>query len=166
MNHSRKIAKELHRLDIAVARRLHQVYDEKMLEDVTCTNIRIIRFLAEHPDCDVYQRDLEKEFGITRSTASRVLMLMEQKGMVERRSVEKDARLKKLMLTEKAIAMHEDVMREITDIENKMQEGIPEEDLAVFFRTLDKIKQNLGTGECCCPCRTEDERLQGGKRPL
>ena len=126
----------------------------------------VIGYLYEHQEQEVFQKDLEAEFHVRRSTATGILKLMERNGLILRLPVERDARPKKLILTEKAIAMHEDVMREITDIENKMQEGIPEEDLAVFFRTLDKIKQNLGAGECCCPCRTEDKRLQGGKRPL
>ena len=145
MNHSRKIAKELHRLDVAVVRRLHQVYDEKLLEDVTCTNIRIIRFLAEHPDCDVYQRDLEKEFGITRSTASRVLMLMlmEQKGLVERCSVEKDARLKKLMLTEKPRAISNVFNERGYQMDALLLKGFSEEEADLLFSFLNRMIENM-----------------------
>lgn len=123
----------------------------------------VIGYLYEHQDQEVFQKDLEAEFHVRRSTASGILQLMERNGLILRLPVKRDARLKQLKLTEKAIAMHEDVMREILDVENKMQEGIPEEDLAVFFRTLDKIKANLGAGDCCCSCRTEDTRPQGGR---
>ena len=39
--------------------------------------------------------------------SSRVLMLMEEKGLVQRLSVEQDARLKKLILTEKSARMEQ-----------------------------------------------------------
>ena len=139
----RKLAKELHRLDIAVGRKLHQESDVKQLEDVTCTNLRIIRFLNEHSDREVYQRDLEKEFGITRSTASRVLMLMEQKGMVERRSVEKDARLKKLMLTEKSRAISDVFNERGYQMDALLLKGFSEEEADLLFSFLNRMIENM-----------------------
>ena len=96
------LGKELHRLDVSIGRSLYQCLIASGLEELSGTNGRIIRFLSEHENEDVYQRDLEKEFGITRSTASRVITLMAEKGLVTRTGVGHDARLKKLALTEKA----------------------------------------------------------------
>ena len=45
--------------------------------------------------CDIYQRDVEKEFQIRRSTVTGTLQLLEKKGFIRRESVEWDARLKK-----------------------------------------------------------------------
>ena len=139
----RKLAKELHRLDIAVGRKLHQESDVKQLEDVTCTNLRIIRFLNEHSDREVYQRDLEKEFGITRSTASRVLMLMEQKGLIERHSVKKDARLKKLVLTEKSRAISASFIGSGRRMDQLLLEGFSPEETGLLFSFLDRMLENV-----------------------
>ena len=38
----------------------------------------IIRFLYEHSEEDIYQRDIEAEFSIARSTATGILKLMEK----------------------------------------------------------------------------------------
>ena len=139
----RKLAKELHRLDIAVGRKLHQESDVKQLEDVTCTNLRIIRFLNEHSDRDVYQRDLEKEFGITRSTASRVLTLMEQKGLIIRSGVSHDARLKKLTLTEKAQG-YSDLMREnAMRMNRQLLKGFTAEEEEQLFSFLERLQKNV-----------------------
>lgn len=139
----RKLAKELHRLDIAVGRKLHQESDVKQLEDVTCTNLRIIRFLNEHSDREVYQRDLEKEFGITRSTASRVLMLMEQKGLVERHGVRHDARLKKLVLTEKSQQLSEMMLERSAKLDELLMKGFTDEEKAQLESFIERMTNNI-----------------------
>ena len=56
--------------------------------------------LVEGQKHSIYQKDIEKEFSINRSTTSEMLKLMCKKGMIEREEVECDARLKKIVLTE------------------------------------------------------------------
>lgn len=77
---------------------------KKALDNLTCSNGWIIGYVCEMKERgnDVYQRDLENNFGITRSTTSKVLGLMEKKGLVERVSVSHDARLKKIVPTDRS----------------------------------------------------------------
>ena len=49
---------------------------------------------------DVYQRDIEQWFNIRRSSVTAMLQGLEQDGFITRCSVEKDARLKRLVATE------------------------------------------------------------------
>ena len=41
----------------------------------------IIGYLYRHRDTPVFQRDIEREFSITRSTVTNILQLMERKGV-------------------------------------------------------------------------------------
>lgn len=143
MQQHRKLAKEIHRLDVGIGRCLQHSGDLCHTDEVSCTNARIIRFLTEREDRDIYQRDLEKEFGITRSTASRVLLLMEQKGMVERHSVPSDARLKKLVLTQKSRCISERMMTMGREVDQKLLSGFTEEETAQLFTFLDRMMDNL-----------------------
>ena len=52
---------------------------KEYIDSVTGTNCWIIGYIAGKEGEDVFQRDLEKKFGITRSTASKVIGLMVQK---------------------------------------------------------------------------------------
>ena len=92
---------------------------------------------------DVFQRDLEKRFSCRRSTMSNVLSLMEKNGLIERVSVVQDARLKKIVLTDRAVELHRMITDEISDREKRMTEGISEKELECFFKVIDKIKTNL-----------------------
>lgn len=68
---------------------------------------------------------------------------MEQKGYIERVSVEDDARLKKIILTEKAVEIHKRITREIENREERMRKGISEEELKTFFNVVQKVSANM-----------------------
>lgn len=92
---------------------------------------------------DVYQRDLERQFHISRSTVTGILQLMEQNGLITREPVPQDARLKKLVLTEKAHALHQATHVMILDMEQQMRSGISQADLETTVRVLAQIRTNL-----------------------
>ena len=79
--------------------------------ETTGGNAHIIMFLARNRGREIYQHTIEQKFCITRSTASRVLALMEKKGLIARESVEHDARCKRIVLTDKADAIVDRVER-------------------------------------------------------
>ena len=66
---------------------------------------------------DIYQKDIEKEFQIRRSTATGILQLLEKNGFVIRETVEWDARLKKLVPTAKAEGVREEILSNIRYME-------------------------------------------------
>lgn len=112
---------------------------------MTCSNGWIIGHLCkmEEQGRDVYQRDLENDFGITRSTASKVLKLLEKKGMIERVSVSHDGRMKKLLLTEKSRELGRQMHKEFTRAEKQLTTGFSEEELETLCGFLDRIQNNL-----------------------
>lgn len=104
----------------------------------------IIGYIYHHVDSqETFQRDLEKEFKIRRSTATGILQLMEKNGLITREPVEYDARLKRLSLTPKAVKIHEKVERRVEETEKKLRNGLSDEEITQFFFIVDKIKRNL-----------------------
>ena len=85
---------------------IHRLMDSSIAKDwrITPMQGRFIGFIRRHQS-DVFQRDLEAEFCIRRSTASAILQTMERDGLIRREAVQQDARLKKLVLTPKALAL-------------------------------------------------------------
>lgn len=103
----------------------------------------VIGYLYARKNDDVFQRDIEKLSMLRRSTTTVMLQKMEQKGLIERTSVDSDARLKKVTLTPKAIAMHQQVLEQIKKTDEMLTAGISQEELAAFIKTADKMKKNL-----------------------
>lgn len=103
----------------------------------------IMGFLAHHGDKDVFQRDIETEFNIRRSTATGILKLMEQNGWITKEPVPHDERLKKLILTPEASAINGKIFAHFTEIEAQLAQGLSKEDIDHFFRIMDIMKSNM-----------------------
>ena len=112
-------------------------------EELSNGNIDIIRYLAHNADRDVFPQDVERRFGITRSTSCRVLGLMERKGLIVRESVPQDARLKKIVLTDKARGIDDALHGNAVAMEKLLLQGLSDDDIRGFMHTLDVMQTNL-----------------------
>ena len=141
MNH--QIIREIHCLDSHIRRELEKLSIAQEVCNVTGGNGRIISFLVEHEQEDVYQKDIEKAFGITRSTASRVVGLMEQKGLIERSGVAHDARLKKVTLTERSRSLGKALLDACCAVDGKLLAGFTPQEMETFLKLLLRMQKNL-----------------------
>ncbi|MDL2217306.1 MarR family winged helix-turn-helix transcriptional regulator [Christensenellaceae bacterium OttesenSCG-928-M15] len=91
---------------------------------------------------DVFQKDVEAEFNIRRSTASSMLQLLEKKELLYRVSVPDDARLKKIILSEKAVELNKFAQENLEKLQQKLTRGISAQEMGQFFKTLQKISDN------------------------
>ena len=127
-----------------IRRALDAKFSEEGMEEVCGMQGPLIEYIYEQSRSrDVFQRDLEKAFNIRRSTATVMLQNMEQKGFVVREPVEWDARLKKIVLTNKAIEQNNAIRRSIDVFNTYLEAGITQEEKEEFFRILDKVTENL-----------------------
>lgn len=102
-----------------------------------------IDYFYENREKDIYQKDFEEKFSIRRSTASNILKLMEKNGFITRQSVDNDARLKKIVLTDKAVKLHYCIAKDIEKREKKLRKGLTDEEIEAFFSVIRKLKANM-----------------------
>jgi len=102
----------------------------------------IMGYLFENMGRPLYQKDIEEEFHIRRSSATRALQIMEKKGMILRQSEPRDGRLKRLVLTERAVEIGRDVGDMIEVAEQRLLKGISPEELNTFLDMCDRICRN------------------------
>ena len=112
------------------------------ISHVTGMQGMIIHYLSV-ADGDRFQKDVETQFRFRRSTATGILQLMEQHGLLRREPVPQDGRLKRLVLTDKALALDARIKKKFRDTEALMCAGISEADLATWFRVCGRIRANL-----------------------
>lgn len=143
----RSIGMECRCVSNLVRRKMGETEVIKESQELTGMHGFVLGYLYNHQDEEVYQKDLEKRFEIRRSTATQILSLMEKNGLVFRQPVPRDARLKRLVLTEKAIEMHKEVVKEIEAIDSLLIAGVTEKELQTFFAVIDKVKANLTAKE-------------------
>ena len=118
--------------------------DKAKFKKMTGAHGWAIGFFYHNRDRDIFQRDFEKECNVRPSSATSMLKLMEKNGLIKRVGVDYDARLKKIVLTEKAIKIQETLDEKFAALEKRLSEGISEEELETFFTVLSKIRKNIG----------------------
>lgn len=117
--------------------------------NVTGMQAMIVHHLIIHEkQGDIFQKDLENVFQMRRSTATGILQLMEQHGIIRREPVEHDGRLKRLVLTEQARAMDEYITERMEQMEQLLRQGITEDELKGWFAVCEKIRSNLEQYQC------------------
>ena len=137
------IPAQIRRVDNLIFRKINQFARENNVEQATPMHGWIIEYLYRHRDAAVFQRDIEREFSITRSTVTNILQLMERKGYIERRCVPQDARLKQLVLTEEGIRFHENTIRSFHQTDDYVAGLLTEEENTELLRLLNKLKEGL-----------------------
>ena len=75
------------------------------------------------------------------------LDVLEKEGYIYRETVERDARLKKIIPTEKTIELHSHIISNVHYMESVLRQGIPAEDLEVCIRVLEQMSANLAGNE-------------------
>lgn len=93
---------------------------------------------------DVFPKDLEEFLEIKGSSVNSLINNLEKNGYVRRESISEDGRYKKLVLTEKADLIGDDIVSRVTDYMKGMFAGIPEDDLEAFQRVIEKMEENTG----------------------
>lgn len=99
--------------------------------------------LVESTKRAVYQKDIEKEFGLRPSTATELLRGLEGKKLITRIPDENDGRYKRIVFQEKAAGIQDALREEIEESEALLLKGITKEEQEFFMRIAQKMLENL-----------------------
>lgn len=143
MNDRHDILLQILCLANCLSRELSALNADAGSEGISRTNAQILSYLAEHESENVFQRDIEGVFSIRRSTVSKIVQLMEAKGLVLREAVEHDARLKCLKLTDKARTIQEAAALKYTAFERHVTRPLTGEEIRTLSLLLGKIDGTL-----------------------
>lgn len=130
---------------IKTVHRIKRMIDEKISltigKELTVPQAHLIGYIY-NADKDIYQKDIEEEFDLQRSSVSLMLSNMEKQGLIIRCSVNSDARLKKIELTDKAKSLQNRIFDSIQEVHNKLRYNISDKEFQSFMTTLKKIRNN------------------------
>lgn len=139
--------------DVGIAiRKLANLFNRRLLEHkenieepncVTGLQGWIVGYLLTNQDRDVFQKDIEAEFSINRSSATALLQRMEQNGLIVREAMPDDARWKKIILTPDAVELRERLETIKRKMESRTTRHLSEAELATFFHIVEKMMKNL-----------------------
>lgn len=137
------ISIEIKYLSNLIMRYIKNSVHSKKINDITGPNAWIIGFIAENKNSNITQKDLEDQFGITRSAVSKIVHLMMKKGLIYYQNIEKDARLKKLCLTSKALEVYKLMKEEGNNMESKLLNGFSNKEIDSLHKYLYRMQNNI-----------------------
>lgn len=127
-----------------VSKNIRYFFDLAMSQNgLTSIQTRILGYLrnAQEEERSVFQRDIEEVFRIKRSSVTSVLQTLEKKGLILRESIPEDARMKKLVLTDKARQMQGCTYQKIGEMEEEMRSLFTKEEFRQFLDYMSRIDQ-------------------------
>ena len=133
----------LRKIHIGIRRHMGKSEVKAQLDNVTGMHGCIVGYLKSREEEDVFQRDIEKKFSMRRSTASSILALMEKNDLIERIPVSYDARLKKIVLTDKSQEFISLFQKEEQTLDGILANGFTAEELAQLSDMLEHVSANL-----------------------
>ena len=134
-------------LDKKIVRTILKENSDINISPLTSTQIQILKYMIEHQNEDVYQKDLENVLNLRRATVSGVLQTMEKNNLIKREIYENDVRVKKIILNEKTKSIFLKNKQKIDEIEKNIIKNISKKDLDKFTQIIDKLITNLNEYE-------------------
>ena len=125
---------------------LNSIFEKAGLNGLQARIIGFVKFNSSQ-GVDIYQKDIETEFKIRRSSVSSVLDTMEKNGFIRRQSVTDDARLKKIVLTEKADSIADEHHKTVLRFEKSLLENLTTQEISILKELLNKVEQNIDNQE-------------------
>jgi DNA-binding MarR family transcriptional regulator len=125
--------------------------DEAFCEGVTFHQFMILDAVAKKKE--LLLTELHTILGVEKSTTTRLVNPLIQKGLVKRDRALHDSRAAMLFLTPEGRAVHENVSQCLADFFRKITENIPEEKRADVLNSIKifiKAIKNSAAGYSCC----------------
>lgn len=105
---------------------------------------RIIGYVrCESKNRDVFQKDIEEHFELRGSSATSTLQNLEKMGFIVRESIPTDQRLKRIVLTKKALDIHNQITKNIEQVEKEAFSSINKEEEQLLSDLLKRILNNI-----------------------
>lgn len=139
----RIVGYEIKTLENLITRKILAIAKEEGYPALTTVQIRIMRYLFLNKDKEIYQKDIEKNFVVRRSTASGIIDTMVKNGMIVREDSTLDLRVRRIILTDKYLNQMELLENLIDKFQADLTDGISDVELNTFFSVIDKMKENL-----------------------
>ncbi len=130
-----------------LSKRMHCYLQNRSVADgedpVVLSHGWLIGYLYQHEDEEIYQRDLEDELHLAKSSIATILQTLEQGGYIRREVPDHDARQKRVVLTDAGRVFEQKMRVRIEESERQVCSGISDEDMAVFTRVMRRMLANM-----------------------
>ncbi|MDE6434708.1 MAG: hypothetical protein K2L07_10840 [Lachnospiraceae bacterium] len=139
----RHVGYQLKMLDQIFCKEMVKLFREDGYDGVTMLGGWILEYLAFQEEEVIYQKDIERNFKVGKSTIAGIMKVLEKNDLIVRKSVKGDARLKQVCLTKKGEQYIEQMRQRRNAMEERVTKGLSQKELDLFFQIVKKMRENL-----------------------
>ncbi len=133
----------LGRLIGIISNKLKRSADENLVnENMTIEQLQVLKMIYLK-EGEVPQKEIEKEFGVRRSTVTSAMQILEKKGFIERFPDPRDSRAKLVRLTPSGKEKNEKLICFIVERDKKLLKSITKEEADTLMALLLKLLENI-----------------------
>ena len=110
---------------------------------ITQSGYAVLDFLYCNKGKEITQRDIETALVINRATTSKMLLQLEQKGLILRIGNKSDARKKTVVLTEYGEELRNHNKSKQAEFDDTIAKTLTDEELEAFDRIYEKLRRSL-----------------------
>ncbi|PKM73283.1 MAG: MarR family transcriptional regulator [Firmicutes bacterium HGW-Firmicutes-16] len=129
--------------DLSIIVRGSHVHSTRKLSEygINASEEYILMYLIGHSEAN--QEQIAKFFMLDKGTVARSLAKLEKKGFVFRKVNDENQREKVITLTEKTLGLKEVLGDLLVDWKNGMYDGMTDEEILAFEKTVEMIADNV-----------------------
>jgi DNA-binding MarR family transcriptional regulator len=142
----RKLGYELVTLGHVLKRERDQVFEsikQKVLindKDVFGCDLLLLKFLVDHKDKEIYQKDIEKFFNLRAPSVTAKLVELEKRNLITRTNAKTDTRLKQVIVKRRGFDIDSKIKNEMEIFEHRVTSLITKEEKIQLINIIDKLK--------------------------
>lgn len=123
--------------------RVHALAESYDIEKLAGPQGRVVMYLRDNSDKEIYIKDIEKRLKISKSVASNLIKRMEKNGFIQVVPSKEDKRYKQVVLTELGKTKTQNIQDFHDEMHKQILAGVNREDLEASFRVFARISKNL-----------------------
>lgn len=131
-----------------ISRKSKNYFNQVVSEEGLFAGQHHIIMMLERVGCATVSQ-IAEEMRTTSATASVSIKRLEKAGFVEKRSSDSDARITKIYLTDKALAVTQRIKAKMDEAEESLTQGLTQEEKYLLSDLLDKVVNNIISQKEC-----------------
>jgi len=143
------VGNKIHILHSMLKRRADAMISDKNAKDLSGSSMYLLEWAAKKTakGKKLYQKDFEKNFGMTKSGISRSLDLLEKNSLIRRVADEEDSRKKQIIVTEEGLKVTQEMNAEVKATEALLVKDLTKEECETMKRLLNRMIDNIKSEE-------------------
>lgn len=141
--HERSVGFQLRELHIYIKRYIEAQDIDDEFKNLRGPQMWTLGYLHHHQHQSIFQKDIEENLSIRKSTASKLMERMLKNGLIETFANAEDRRMKEIHITSKGeeVLMHaHDKMKQM---EEALRQNLNDKEIDQLFTLIEKIKQGI-----------------------